>query len=109
MTVVVTAVFLFGSIIGFYLASGAVVKLIMIAVFTALFAASLGLITNARRAEIFGATAAYVLELWLPWPLSQDDSLTWFNSYAAVLVVFVSSGSLSPDYEPGNTHAFSSW
>ena len=37
--------------------------------FTTLFAASVGILTNARRAEVFGATAAY----------------------AAVLVVFVSS------------------
>ena len=61
ITIILAAVFLFGSIIGFYFVRGAVVKLVMIAVFTALFAASLGLITNARRAEIFGATAAYVL------------------------------------------------
>ena len=44
------------------------VRLGMIAAFTALFAISLRLITNARRAEVFAATAAY----------------------AAVLVVFVS-------------------
>ena len=44
------------------------VRLGMIAVFTALFATSLGLLTNAKRVEIFAATAAY----------------------AAVLVVFIS-------------------
>lgn len=41
----------------------------LIAMFTVLFAASVGVLTNARRVEIFAATAAY----------------------AAVLVVFVSS------------------
>jgi Co/Zn/Cd efflux system component len=45
------------------------VKIEMIMGFTLLFAASVGILTNARRAEIFGSTAAY----------------------AAVLVVFVSN------------------
>jgi hypothetical protein len=45
----------------------------MVALFTALFAVVVGLLTSARRAEVFGATAAY----------------------AAVLVVYV-SGSLGP-------------
>ena len=33
----------------------------LIVVFTSIFAAVVGLLTNARRSEIFGATAAYVL------------------------------------------------
>jgi hypothetical protein len=33
-------------------------KLGLIALFTIIFAASVGLLTNARRAEVFGATAA---------------------------------------------------
>ncbi|PVH69244.1 hypothetical protein DL98DRAFT_439446 [Cadophora sp. DSE1049] len=48
-------------------------RLGMVALFTSLFAVVVGLLTNARRAEIFGSTAAY----------------------AAVLVVFV-SGNLGP-------------
>ena len=44
-------------------------QLAVIAAFTVAFAASVGALTNARRAEVFGSTAAY----------------------AAVLVVFVSS------------------
>lgn len=48
-------------------------RLGMVALFTALFAFTVGLLTNARRAEIFGSSAAY----------------------AAVLVVYV-SGSLGP-------------
>lgn len=42
----------------------------MVSLFTLLFAGLVAVLTNARRAEVFGATAAY----------------------AAVLVVFVSSG-----------------
>jgi len=49
------------------------IRLGMLALFTALFASVVGLLTNARRAEIFASTAAY----------------------AAVLVVYV-SGSLGP-------------
>ncbi|KAK3390116.1 hypothetical protein B0H63DRAFT_464808 [Podospora didyma] len=75
VTVAIAAIFLVGSIIGFYHAQGSVTKLCMIAGFTVAFAASVGLITNARRVEIFAATAAY----------------------AAVLVVFVSNGALSPN------------
>lgn len=52
-------------------------RLGMVALFTSLFAIIVGLLTNARRAELFGSTAAY----------------------AAVLVVYV-SGSLGP---PGPT------
>jgi len=45
----------------------------VIATFTVLFAASVGVLTNARRAEVFASTAAY----------------------AAVLVVFVSTSSVT--------------
>ncbi|KAJ8123427.1 hypothetical protein ONZ43_g621 [Nemania bipapillata] len=68
ITIVVAAFLLIGSITGFYFVHSDVVKLALIAAFTSVFALSLVLITNARRAEIFAATAAY----------------------AAVLVVFVS-------------------
>lgn len=46
------------------------IRLGMVALFTSMFAFTVGLLTNARRAEIFGSTAAY----------------------AAVLVVYVSQG-----------------
>ncbi|KAK3325064.1 hypothetical protein B0H66DRAFT_599251 [Apodospora peruviana] len=69
VTVLVAAIFLIGSILAFHYARGDALKLSMIAAFTIGFSASIGLITNARRAEVFAATAAY----------------------AAVLVVFVSS------------------
>ncbi|KAH8885875.1 hypothetical protein GQ53DRAFT_658951 [Thozetella sp. PMI_491] len=68
ITIVVAAIFLIGSITGFYFVSNDVAKLAMIAAFTTAFALCISVMTNARRAEIFAATAAY----------------------AAVLVVFVS-------------------
>lgn len=54
------------------------IRLGMLALFTALFAGVVGLLTNARRAEIFASSAAY----------------------AAVLVVYV-SGSLGPPDKAG--------
>ncbi|KAI0855357.1 hypothetical protein F4860DRAFT_519960 [Xylaria cubensis] len=68
ITICIAAFLLIGSITGFYFVESDAVKLGLIAAFTSVFALSLVLITNARRAEIFAATAAY----------------------AAVLVVFVS-------------------
>ena len=54
-------------------------RLGLVAMFMAIFAAVIGHLTNARRADIFSSTAAY----------------------AAVLVVFV-SGNLGPDATAGN-------
>jgi len=56
------------------------VRLGIVALFTSLFAFVVGLLTNARRAEIFGSTAAY----------------------AAVLVVYVSQG-LGPSTDSSRT------
>jgi short-subunit dehydrogenase len=58
ITIIVAAVFLIGSIVGFTFVESRAGKLTMIASFTGAFAASIGLITNARRVEIFAATAA---------------------------------------------------
>lgn len=58
ITISLAAFLLIGSITGFYFVESDVVKLVLIAVFTSIFALSLVLITNARRAEIFAATAA---------------------------------------------------
>ncbi|KAL2288823.1 hypothetical protein FJTKL_03477 [Diaporthe vaccinii] len=74
VTISAAASFLLGPILGLYFLRNAAAKLAMVVLFTSLFAVKLSLITSARRAEIFAATAAY----------------------AAVLVVFVSNGSLSP-------------
>ncbi|KAI0147209.1 hypothetical protein GGR57DRAFT_505948 [Xylariaceae sp. FL1272] len=68
-TTVVAAIFLIGPILALYFVQSSAAKLALIAVFTAGFALSVTAITNARRAEIFAGTA----------------------TYAAVLVVFVSS------------------
>ncbi|KAK8109230.1 hypothetical protein PG984_015031 [Apiospora sp. TS-2023a] len=65
---VLAAVLLFGAILILYNVQSPNVKLGLVTLFTVLFAASAGLLTNARRAEVYGTTAAY----------------------AAVLVVFVS-------------------
>lgn len=62
-------------------------RLGLIATFTTLFAGSVGLLTNARRAELFGATAAYVHPLPVSLEYIADLNVC---RYAAVLVVFVS-------------------
>ena len=76
-SIVLAALLLEGAIVALYLVTSPHVKLGLLALFTALFAASVGLLTNARRSEMFAATAAY----------------------AAVLVVFV-SGNLSNNTSP---------
>ena len=59
---------LIGAIVSLYVVTQPAAKLGLVAMYTVLFASSVTLCTNARRAEVFAATAAY----------------------AAVLVVFVS-------------------
>lgn len=65
---ILASVLLFGAIISLYIVKNPHALLGMLSGWTVLFAACVGLLTNARRDQIFGATAAY----------------------AAVLVVFVS-------------------
>lgn len=60
ITTMVAAVFLIGSIVTFYFLQGTVAKLVAITLFTIAFAVSIGLVTSARRVEIFAATAALV-------------------------------------------------
>lgn len=59
-TISAAASFLLGPILGLYFLKSAAAKLAMVIVFTAIFSVIVSLVTNARRAEIFGATAAYV-------------------------------------------------
>lgn len=73
VSVMIAAVLMIGAILDLYFVKRPISKLGLTAGFTMLFAISVGTLTNARRAEMFGATAAY----------------------AAVLVVFVSG-------DPGN-------
>ncbi|CEI70987.1 hypothetical protein FVEN_g9651 [Fusarium venenatum] len=68
LSTILAALLLIGAILVLYNTNSDNLKLGLIALFTVLFSASIGLLTNAKRAEVFGATAAY----------------------AAVLVVFVS-------------------
>ncbi|ORY09579.1 hypothetical protein BCR34DRAFT_540591 [Clohesyomyces aquaticus] len=68
LSTIIAAGLLIGAIVSLYSVSSPRKKLGIIAAFTTLFAANVGLLTNARRAELFAASAGY----------------------AAVLVVFVS-------------------
>ncbi|PVH93843.1 hypothetical protein DM02DRAFT_603402 [Periconia macrospinosa] len=68
VSMTLAAILLIVAIISLYSVANPKAKLGLIALYTLLFALSVALLTNARRAEVFGATAAY----------------------AAVLVVFVS-------------------
>ena len=68
ISIVLAALLLEGAIVALYLVSNPHIQLVLIALFIVVFAAGIGLLSNARRSELFAATAAY----------------------AAVLVVFVS-------------------
>ena len=68
LSTILAAVLLFGAIISLYFVKNETALLGMVGGWTVLFASCVGLLTNARRDQIFGSTAAY----------------------AAVLVVFVS-------------------
>ncbi|ORX92926.1 hypothetical protein BCR34DRAFT_608683 [Clohesyomyces aquaticus] len=68
ISVMVAAILLVGAIISLHFVTSPKAKLGLVTAYTLLFAMSVALLTNARRAEVFAATAAY----------------------AAVLVVFVS-------------------
>jgi hypothetical protein len=54
----ITAVLLVGAIVNLYTVQSPNVRLGLIGGYTAVFALSLGVLTNARRAELYGSTAA---------------------------------------------------
>lgn len=56
-TIFIAALFLIGPILALYFVDIVPVKLVLLGLFTAGFAGSTALITNARRAEIFAGTA----------------------------------------------------
>lgn len=60
MSVVIAAILLIGPIAALYRAKDVPLRLAIMSVFTVVFAAFVGLVTNARRAEIFGSTVAYI-------------------------------------------------
>jgi hypothetical protein len=70
VSMILAAGLLYGAILNLYFVTSDRAKLGLIAAYTIAFALCVGLLTNARRSEIFAASAAY----------------------AAVMVVFVSSG-----------------
>lgn len=55
------AALLLGAIASLYVIESEKMKLGVVALFTALFAANVGILTNARRTELLAATAAWVL------------------------------------------------
>jgi hypothetical protein len=58
MSIIVSAALLVGAIIALHLVKPMGIRLGLVGVFTTLFAASLTLLTHARRIEVYGATAA---------------------------------------------------
>ena len=68
ISMIIAAILLISAILSLHVVTSDKAKLGLVAMYTILFALSVGVLTNARRAEVFAATAAY----------------------AAVLVVFVS-------------------
>jgi energy-converting hydrogenase Eha subunit C len=59
-SVIFAVLFLIGAILGLYFETDPGWRLLMLSLFTVGFACVLGLLTNARRQDVFAATAAYV-------------------------------------------------
>lgn len=57
------AILLIGAILSLHIVTSSKTKLGLVAMYTLLFALSVALLTNARRAEVFAATAAYAAVL----------------------------------------------
>lgn len=87
----ITALLLICAIVNLYLIQNPNTRLGLIGGYTCAFALSLGILTNARRAELYGSTAALV---WWSQTLLVVNRHT--RRYAAVLVVFVSGDLASP-------------
>lgn len=58
VSVLLAALLLLGAIVSLYFVQHQGARLGMIAAFTTMFAGSIGLLTSARRAEVYAATAA---------------------------------------------------
>ena len=63
ITIILAAILLEGAIVTLYFVTNAHLQLGLIALFMVLFAASIGLLSNAKRSEMFAATAAYAAVL----------------------------------------------
>ena len=59
LSTILAAVLLFGAMLSLYAVTSDKLKLGLVALFTILFASSVGLLTNAKKSEIYSATAAY--------------------------------------------------
>lgn len=72
ISIFLAAMLLIGAIIGLYVVESPKKRLAMLATFTVLFAIGVGLLTNARKPELFAATAASVDSV----PVLQQAMLT---------------------------------
>ena len=85
ISALIAAFLLIGAMIALYYAKKGGVKLGLVAIFTILFAASVGGLTNSRRQDVYASTAAYADSYRLFYRANADSA-----RYAAVLVVFIS-------------------
>jgi multisubunit Na+/H+ antiporter MnhG subunit len=58
LSTVLAGLLLFGAILALYDTDSESLKLVLVGIFTFLFAATTGLMTNAKRSEVFASTAA---------------------------------------------------
>lgn len=63
ISIIMAALLLEGAILALYLVTSPHVRLGLIALFMVLFAGGIGLLSNAKRSEMFAATAAYAAVL----------------------------------------------
>lgn len=63
LSMVIASILLISAILGLRVVTSSKAKLGLVAMYTLLFALSVSLLTNARRAEVFAATAAYATVL----------------------------------------------
>lgn len=66
LSTILATLLLVGAILVLYKVANNDLRLGLIALFTVVFAASVGLLTKASMAEVFGATAASVIPFWHP-------------------------------------------
>lgn len=89
--IVLSAALLIGAITSLYFVKEPSSVIGLLAAFTTMFAGRVGLLTSARKVDVYTATAAYVQP-----PTSLLDMSDPVNRYAAVLVVFVGNISNEP-------------
>ncbi|KAF2730705.1 hypothetical protein EJ04DRAFT_567476 [Polyplosphaeria fusca] len=79
ISMIPAAIVLIGAIVSLHAVTSDQAKLGLVATYTLLFAASITLLTNARRAEVFAATAAYaaVLVMFVSGDLGASSSEQW--------------------------------